>query len=173
MLMGCYPPDLGSEPPSRRNNRHGNVDYGGQHHATQSRPGRQWIYRVRARRLASLKAISKTSRAAVSRVRVRQRFCSPRPWGSPLRALRSGAGVASLRRPILLPAELSRTSGGRAAGLGAASDKPWMAWLAFCASRDAERRNSCRRTGRQGWRPWTFPRSRMAQRERSAARSSF
>src|SRR3989344_4411235 len=95
MLMGCYPPDLGSEPPSRRNNRHGNVDYGGQHHATQSRPGRQWIYRVRARRLASLKAISKTSRAAVSRVRVRRRVCSPRPSIPPpgrLGATVGGAG---------------------------------------------------------------------------------
>ena len=70
-------------------------------------------------------------------------LCSPHPWGSPLRASRSGASVASLRCPILLPAELSRMH----LTCIRAAERPTMG-EAVVSRTFSER--SCRRTGM----PW-------------------
>src|SRR3990167_280865 len=95
-------------------------------------------------------AVSKTSRAAVSRVRVRRGF-HERPVD--VRAAERGARGGG---PGRFPA------GGRGGGGGGGG-----------GVRRPRGGVGARGRGRQGWRPWTFPRSRTAQRERAQEAAVF
>ena len=83
------------------------------------------------------------------RLKGEAKLCSPHPWGSPLRAPRFGASVASLRCPILPPAELSRR---------------YLTYLRAAERPDTGEPRQ-RRTPGQGWPGWTSSEAGIAQRE--------